>query len=287
MPTVLPCIITVTYEEIGEPQSPSENYGEEGGFHAMRYLKCAWGDRHTLARELKGTIDVQDDQLIITLPHAHPAFEIAFVRNVGISGFGKPGADSATVLNFEHAIVAAQYKTGRWLDIPGDGEGEENVLVEETLDAGGEYLTRSNRKLYWDAEKASQVSEDEAPQIFVQLATWRYTIMQIPCFPTGFFDLIGKVNQAAVKSQTLGITFAAETLLMEPAQPSRLITNSGAQAWKLPIALTYRPKGWNKFYKAGEIEPQSLFNDQGKEMVGVLGHFGIGDFTIIPGVVAA
>lgn len=287
MPTVVPCSISVTYEELGEPQSPSENYGEEGGFQGTRYLKCAWGDRHTLARELMGTIDIQDNQFIITLPHAHPAFELAFVRNVGISGFGKPGGDSATVLNYEHAIVAAQYKTGKWMDIPGDGEGEENVLVDETLDAGGEYLTRPNRLLYWDAEKKEQLSADEAPRLFIQMATWRYTIMQIPYFPTGFFDLIGKVNSAAVQSQTLGITFAAETLLMEPAQPSRLITNSGAQAWKLPIALTYRPKGWNKFYKAGETEPQSLFNGQGVEMVGEDGHFGIGDFTIIPGVVAA
>ena len=62
--------ITTDHEEDNE-LSPRETYGPDG-FTATRTLMCAWTNRHTLARELKGSIEFIGSDTIWRLPAKYP-----------------------------------------------------------------------------------------------------------------------------------------------------------------------------------------------------------------------
>lgn len=291
MPT-LEANVTVAYEEV--MGSPSESYRTQGAsaytigsgtFQATRTLQCAWAERTLLAQQLTGAVASVGGQILVIEPARYPDFTLAFVTGVTISGFGKPSDSiSGLQIDYTYARLQVTYEVPQF-DFSTD-VGDQ-VLVEERLSGFAEFLTLPSRQLYWDASQAEPLALDESPGKLVRGAEWNYTILQVPTLPAGLFDLIGKTNTSAVVSQTLNVMFAAETLLMGPLDPTRFITVNGASAWKLPISISYKPQGWNKYFRAGNMTtPQSLYNAAGTELVGANGVYTRSDFTIIPGIVA-
>ncbi|MEM7227261.1 MAG: hypothetical protein AAF432_00455 [Planctomycetota bacterium] len=287
-----PAVITVPFEE--KHGSPTESWRTEGAssftfgsgtFSARRALICDWAQRNLLAQQLTGSFATSGNLIIVKQPARYPDFALAFVTSVDVRGFGKSSDGGNDQIAYPQAELSVTYEIPQFQFSSDLGD---QVLVEESLDAFGEYLTLPHRKLFWDASQNDPLNIDEAPGKLVQGANWNFSILQVPALPAGLFALTGKVNQADVISQTLGLTFAAGTLLCGNINPSRVITTDGAGAWKLPISLQYKPDGWNKFYRGGDLTtPQSIYDSSGTELVAANGVYVQADFTTIPGLTAA
>ncbi len=281
---IIPATLTITHEEM--KNSPREGYQDDGQFAATRILRCAWADRHTFAIELKGKIEIDGAIFNIIQPHAYPDFARAFVSTVNMTGVGRVTAADANneQAQYEKAQLSVVYKTSPFQY---DQDDDDQVLVEESLEGSAEFLTVSSEEYFWDSAQEDPLTVEEAPGRLIQGADWVYTILEIPEIPAGLFSLIGLVNDKAVRSQSLGQVFAAETLLVQPFEPQRQISVLGVGAWRLALRFSYKPTGWNQFYRRGSTAPQPLFNKIGDPLTGADGFYTGGDLTIVPGIIAA
>lgn len=270
MPT-LPATITVPNTEYtGGPEvSPSEHYSSEG-FKGTRHLMVAWADRNLLMQQLMGsTIGIETDgpRTLHELPHLYPYNDTgAFVQAVGCRPFGKPVTDASKTstearTSYEWAIVSAEYANygGNVID------SEQQDLIEENIEAAGQHLTLSEQQLYWDSGQTDPLNPMEAPQFFQSLFDWVYSRKRVRVIPGAFTSLFGKVNAAGITSVSLGVSFAAETLLYSSFNIRRLITTAGVQAWDLNIRFTYNSSGWNTYRKRGTQAPAIIYNSGGTQ----------------------
>ena len=95
--------------------------------------------------------------------------------------------------------------------------------------------------------------------------------------PAATLSLLGYVNQAAMRSPTLGLTFGIETLLYHIKPLIREITTEGVQAWTVTYVFSYNPTGWNKYVRAGEVDPATMYDAAGDEFK----QYPPGDFNLI------
>lgn len=257
---VIPAVITIAYEELNAPEeSPAEAFSQEG-FRATRFLKCAWADRITLAQELMGTvtsIETDGPGILWVLPHEYDHFDGAYVQGVSMRGFGGISGDStAHTAAYNAAILTVEYSNASG-GIVIDNDSDE--VIEEGIEAGGQFLTLSEQKLYWDSGSTERLNPTEAPQYFQGLTDWTYSRKRVRVIPASFITLYGKVNDAQVTSRSTGITYDAETLLYSTFNIRRLITTTGAQAWDLNMRFTHNRQGWNKFRKRANATPQPIY----------------------------
>jgi len=241
--------------------SPKEGFTDEG-FKATRELICPWPTRTALAIALRGNVGVSGGQTVIVRPQPYPDYPKAMVVAVDCSPFSErvlPHDGNEQRASYTHALLTAQYATPKF-DIE-SGEGE--TYVSESLEPAAEFVTLSGHKLWWNSGKTIPASDTEAPQKLLRMLEWVYTIHKIAAVPAATFTLLGCVNDGSVTSRTLGMTFATETLLYNPPQLSREWTAGGVPTWTLQYRLTYKPAGWNKFFKAGSATPATLYDDTG------------------------
>ena len=151
---VVPNSISVSHEEIAP--SPVEDWTEDGEFKATRILKCAWDDRHTLAKELRGYVTRSGNDITMVRSHPYPGFSGVFCRGVGIVSFaGILNGTDPQVATYDFAVLSASYDS-----MPDLVDSETNVLITESLEPNVEFLTIPNRHLYWDQGGADQLNTD-------------------------------------------------------------------------------------------------------------------------------
>lgn len=250
--------LTVTHEELAP--GPFESYDEES-FSATRTLKCAWDDRHTFARQLRGWIDGDWPDFTVHLPHRYPDIQGAFVRSIAPKGFGKSSAHGSDTerISYAHAELSVGYST------KGQGEGgrvgdDPIALVTESLEPAAEFVTLSGKGLEWADTPGEPIEAGDEPTILNRIIDWVYTIHQLTTLPAAFLNLVGSVNNAQVVSHSLNFTFDPEVLLYQGASPRRIITTEGTEAWEVTLRFTARRFGWNKWWRSGYTEPQRLWN---------------------------
>jgi len=235
---ILPNIITIPYEEVSEPEeiwTPTLR-------SAKRILKCAWGDREQLAKELRGGVTLYGDRIIYRKPAAYPNDAKIFPYEIRKSPFGAKIQGSAEVAVYSYALLEVMYKQP---DYGIDEANPNEVLISESLEASAEYLTLPNRQLYWDQEAEDPINSSEAPGLLIHTVDWVYTIHYMPYIFQDYLSYAGAVNQYDLYSYTLGLTFPAETLLYNPPTMNRQITTDGVSCWELTCRFTYRYQGWN------------------------------------------
>ena len=263
-------ILTVTHEEL--VPSPDEAYDEES-FHATRILKCAWGDRHDFARELRGWIEGDWPNFVRHLPHRYPDVPAAFVRSIGLEGQAKSGAEGSDTERISYANGYAELAVGYNTKGQGEGGGAGDnpiVIVTEALEPAAEFVTLSGTALGFVAppgELDSVPAEDNDVTVLARTIEWIYTIHQLTTLPTAFLSLVSHVNQYEVFSHSLNFTFNPEVLLYHGASPRRIITTEGVEAWEVTLRFTARRFGWNKWWKPGsgpDDEPQPVYTTQGQ-----------------------
>jgi hypothetical protein len=252
--TLPPATITVAHEEL--EGSPQETF-DAAGFHATRKLKCEWYDRFQLAAELKGTVAYGSENITVTQPQLYPAYSSARVVSVSIEPFGKVGAheDDEDELvdtqwaSYPFAMLNVEYASPVAVDFGGGANNNDpdGAIVEESLEPFAEFINLPGRNLFWF--NGDKVTDTEAPGHLQRGCQWVYKKKNLPYVPPATLTLIGKVNVISLYSYSLGLTFAAETLLYNPPRLIRQKFATGAASgWDLEYRFTYRPTGWNKFY---------------------------------------
>lgn len=248
-----------TFAEL--PGSPVEDYTDDG-FRATREFKVPWTNRGAFAIAMRGTATSTGGRTIITRPQVYPTFPKAAVNGCRCGPFTDRvtalGGDTTTA-TYDFAQVTVQYAAPKF-DIDGP-EGE--TYVTESLEPAAEFLTLSHEKLYWNNDQTNPLAETEAPQKLIRMCEWVYTINKVDKVPQATFSLIGYVNKNAITSRSLLVTFAAETLLYNPPRLSRSWTSDGNPTWTLEYRFTYRPEGWNRFYRRGVKDPSFIYTAAG------------------------
>jgi hypothetical protein len=228
--------ITVDFEE--DESSPKETYGQDG-FTAVRTLLCDWPNRHTLATQLRGSIEFIGTDTVWRLPAKYPhGFPDARVLSVEVEGMGKPDSLGSSEL-FEKAKLIVNY---------GILKSEEETLYEERIEPASEFLTLPVNNLYWGTGESKVALKDtEAPGMLIRMFDWVYTLKNVQNIPTWLGNIEGCTNSDTVKSKTLGLTFSPETILIGQPDASRVVTTYGDKAWQLTFRFTCRRLNWNKF----------------------------------------
>lgn len=239
--------------------SPKEGASREG-FFAVRTLQCDWNDRLQLYRLLMQGIG-----------QPYPHFPMARVRQVDIAPFDGRQRGTGSLASYDKALLTVRYETPQRGSVDasgssgggggaGSGSGQ---LVSERLQGGAEFITLpvedgdGNPLFRWSTADGDPLSPAEAPGKIIRTLDYTITRYEIPSIPADAYSLMNTVNESAVTALLLGVTFPAGTLLYQLPEQSRVITTEGVQAWTLTQSFSFRPDGWNKFWrvKTGTFEP--------------------------------
>lgn len=87
----------------------TESWPADSGATADVTFKCAWSDRYTLARALKGYINPAAYAFVIVVPYQYPPSPNLFCTSIGeIRGIG-PFTDSSGWLQYKWALLPAHF----------------------------------------------------------------------------------------------------------------------------------------------------------------------------------
>lgn len=269
----MPDLLTeIIYEEF--ERSPAETLDLEG-FTATRVLIVPWNDRFQLRADLlRTTFPGAPDNIICTSIVTEP-FQAA---NLGVEH----------VSAFEFARMTLQYET---------------IILEttESIEPTAEFLTTGVNNLRWESPTGDQVTPEESPgQLFVGF-DFVFQRESLKEFPINILDLIGKVNEGAVRPTAEGLKkliFEKETLLYNHPTITSKFDFNGDRIWTTTYRLTYKPnfekigalevaRGWNFFWRPGKVTPDGNTSGTYQQMflAGASGKpykpFRTGDFTTI------
>lgn len=225
----------------GEEQgSPRERWAEGSGYEVERVFRCAWEDRWAVAA--------------VYLGNHYLLSEMCIARSATCAGVTARQKGSGSVASYQSALVTVTYNTLSSRDKP--RETVNGQIISERIESATEFMTRDYELFAWDASGDTPIKPDEAPGELKKMTNYLLTLYDLENVPNEAFDYCGHVNNAAVHTKTPGLnkTFAAETLLLQPAQMSRTISvDDGVLTglkWQLDLSFVHKPDGWNKFWRA-------------------------------------
>lgn len=248
--------------------SPTESF-DSSGIIVSRRVKIPWSQRLEFIAAMKGNTVQNGDTTIYTPPQQYEDIPGLYVDTANAEPWHGPEISDklgdGKWATYQHALVSITYRTGTNNSSGGGTENEDplSVFTTEDIEPTAEYLTLSNTKLYWDAARTRPLAETEAPTKLIRGLEWVYTVHRLRSLPNAVKDLTGKVNSNTITSRRFGFAFAAETLLYAPPRIRIETMSDGTEAMSAEFRFTYRPSGWNKFFKAGISEPQTVYDDLG------------------------
>jgi len=256
----------ITTDNDEDDKSPSQVTIDENGARATRTVRVAWDQAAYFCAEVTPYVCTIGDSVCYKQGQLYP-HDKTYMKMRAVSATIRPfGGSSAALIHadgdrsklitHEEALVDIQYQSIR-SGISG--------LVEESFDPSVEYMTISNRKLYWDAGKTDELKTDEAPGVMVAGAAWIYTIKMWPYLPIAFLlTYQGHTNSVAMESQRYGITFPARTVLYISPQIIETVNHLGLPEYRLTFQMIVKNSEWNKFFKASEITPRIIYGESGQ-----------------------
>jgi hypothetical protein len=157
----------------------------------------------------------------------------------------------------EEFLVDVSYETS---------EGPDNEdLLSESLEPEAEFLKLPNTGFRWKTAQPSDIvplNEGEAPGLLqprLRLVRQMFLRNTVP----SQMLLAGHVHNGSHFSQTFGLTFAAETLMLIP-QPigiTRGTLNTGK--YNYGATFVYKPTGWNKFLRLDTMTHEEILQPNG------------------------
>ena len=211
------------------------------GFQARRTCLVAWDDRWTFINE----------KMLTAWPYHN-------VNAYCVQGKAKPFPDSKTLdgggglLDFDKALVTLFY-TSNIRELTAGVIGWERLRGATDSFA----LKMPSSALFWNSAAGTAVATGDAPSyVTFPGMTYERGYIGLSSFPTAVITLLGGVNNAALVSLTLGVTFAAETIRYADFASDRQISPSGGNTWKATYFHHYKPnvdsggtaRGWNWFW---------------------------------------
>jgi hypothetical protein len=217
-----------------EPGYPIETANLKG-FEAIRMLRCAWSDRHTLMADLASLPDAQYPYMANS-----PAYCIG-LRCVAGEGRVLDGGDGKAA--YDWAIIEAKYSTintGVY----------NNIIVTENLSDWLEARPASATNLKWADDKA--VDPRDVPPLVVPGYEYTLTYHFLNAIPSTVWTLPGTVNSATYASKLLGVSWNAGYLLYVGGEHHASVTSGGVVKYTVTQRARYSPFGWNNAFRPSD-----------------------------------
>lgn len=237
----------ITYEEL--EGSPTGNI-TPAGFVGTRVLKCAWDEYLNLAQRLLGGWLTIEGSTAYYTPYSYPGQPSAVVQGVQFAPFDERVTDTSgdtTRASYSYAQLTVNYGNSTFA---GDPDNPDAPLFEESLEPYAEFLTLPAVGFKWGSTSGDALKDEEAPGKLFKGLNWVYSRPSVTNIPSAVLSLVGCVNSSTLRSKSLGLDFAAETLLYNPPLLRRAVTADGTGAWSLEYRFSYKPQGWNRFWRA-------------------------------------
>lgn len=229
-----------------EMDSTAKEQWSATGINCTVDLRCPWAERH------KQLINILENANPWPYPFDDDFGEItSYALSASVQNLKAAGATEGQGNSYEHAILTVNYGS---LQSGGNGPSQ---LFTESLEPSGELLTLPAEFFSWtsdDTDGTDVLKEDEAPSKPVLACDYCVTYFRVAEIPISILTLVDHVNEANVFSASLGLTFPAETLLFQPPKVSRTVAAGSANLWTLDCRFSFRQNGWNKFWRAKELE---------------------------------
>lgn len=265
--------MAVSYTEL--KNSPKE-YLRPGHAEVERKLLCTWAERITLCRELLG---------YWSYGYYYPPDLYTASGNELLYNIYAYECQIEPVGAYEKALVTVRYKVKDQYII-----GEDHVFITEHIEPAAEFLTLSKTGLYFGTggESVPLGDDVEPPSMIIRMFDWVYTLQGVWSLDDAYYDLPGKVNNAAVYSRALVRTFPAETLLCGNPSAHREITRYGSYTWKVTYRFTYRnqgtlasPKGWNHWPRTDNADGDGVKFEKITDGTNNVPIYTLADFTTV------
>lgn len=217
-------------------------------------LRCPWGDRIATLENILNNL--------LEWPYMPSGNEIR-----ASSGSINPVPQSATTADgsgnsYPEAEITVNFTRGGG---NGGGPGDEtDAIFYETIQGNGEFIKISPKSdttdfgkgvqvFFWGDEPIGEdaVTEEEAPTKLIMGFDYVVKYLRLTSIPAVALTLIDNCNDASVSSPSLGLTFAAETLLYNAPMITRTVTaDPGQNYFDMECRWSWRKNGWNKFWRA-------------------------------------
>lgn len=249
--------ITVPYEELS--RTALETIDGDGASAVVSY-KCAWADRFTLAREMLGFVDVDDQgNTLYTLPHRYPhrpddilnwfavRYQMRPFFNAQITRDAERSNDVEDIASFPDAELQVFYTT------------TPTPLFRETIEGWEEFLTLPHAGVQWlsDGGNGENIDPSEAPQKHIIGWTWVITFFNLRTVPKEILSLTGTTNELPMTALSVPSVddpayFEAGQLLMQPFAMERMTLPDGSAGWILTLRINVHPKTWNHQWRQNQ-----------------------------------
>jgi len=261
--------LTVSFVEMDS--SPSEGYDESGRFFVQQRLRCAFADRLTLMRQLKGGFRDNDTNEMV-LPYSYPWLSEARVLTVESEPWPAViGAETTTgdsLANYSHAMLTVTYNVR---DVSFQDDSDDIKLVEHRVEGGGEFLTFNPENSLWWQDADDIVQAEDAPGTLRTTIVWNLTVFDVVNPPTEIFDNIGSVNDAAMSQDHIPIaawTVPLGTMRYDFPALDKTVTTEGNETWTVTMQFSFTPAvdaypsgtaTWNYFFRPGRTSPERIW----------------------------
>lgn len=232
-----------------EADSQQESYDEDRGLmSASVTLRCAYADRHLLVADICGNRKAWIKGAAGVTPKAASA---------SIKPVLSPDQTMAVdgqILVYLEALVTINFNT------------KITELASESIEPTAEFLTLDHKWFRWGPIPGSGfpdynvLREEEAPGKLMRGINFvRNDIDVSGPLDSAIVDNVGCVNSDTVTWSLLGFTSAPETLLYAPPSITYKIDSSNVTKYNVTRKFTYKPEGWNVYYRAATGNYQPIY----------------------------
>lgn len=252
-------VINCCEEHVTQRETWSENE-----VAAQVVLHCDWSLRHALVADLMtGNTSGGPREW----PYMTWASDPPRCISCSIAPLETTYTQDAQGMTYDTAKVTVNYSTRAAED-----------LIAESLEPTAEFMTLDYRRFRWSGADGSASAEEdasgsgtqgdplqegEAPGKLIRGLNLVRKHFKVTSVPATSLTLPGSVNHAAYTSSLLGLTFKKETLLFSPPSLERTVKTTGVEAWNVTVKFTYKPDGWNKFWRAKTQRYERIHNLDG------------------------
>jgi len=252
--------MSITFEELDG--SPTLSFSAEGGPTAKRRFLVSYSDWQDFVASLIGS-----GGEFGVLKSTFPGYSDLYVTNVECEPFNPvadhspsftdPEVDVNTYVGTESKpgkmLIEVRYRTlgkGVWATQFADLELPDDILVDYTVDSGGEFMTFESSDLEWETRWENPVKAPATKRISITTHELTFYNVFYPPY-TAIAQAKGKVNSTA------WLGFQPETLLFEGATFRRSwagVDVDDGQAWQWQMTYTFVERyvyeggvfyGWN------------------------------------------
>jgi len=266
-------IITVDFVDW---KTPKERFDASGRFSATRVLRCAYADRITLMRQLKGGFR-NDDTGTWVLPASYPVVPEARVLTVDSEPhLTSIGADSFSMNDYKYALITVVYNI-RKLSFQSDPTTK--LEHNSSFSSANEFLNvavNKNQSPLFYRSTGKRADQDSLPQRLISIWQWHLSIRNAPNISARTQTQQGIVNLTPIDASYIpdnsSFTFPAGTLRYDSCDLEETVTVEGEDRWNVVLHFSYinmiadelaATATWNHAFPPASNTPTIITTDAG------------------------